>query len=149
MNDSTDGNVDYGSLIAEAEKAVEKMSDPKLKEIAFGRILDHLLSTSSGEPTTKHNAGRRSTRKPSGSAQTKDVKSDGPLAWLRELADENFFATPKSSKDIQDELDKRSHCLKATDLTLPLKTLCLEKKLQRDRRRPEGGGKKVLHWFNR
>lgn len=143
------GNTDFSSLIAEAEKAVEKMKEPRLKEIAFERVLDYLLSTSI---TNAKIIGKTASHSPKvGLAKLPSKpssKSDGPLAWVRELVDDNFFSKPKSSKDIQDELVKQSHRLKPSDLTLPLQTLCHEKKLRRDKIAPADGGKKVFHWFN-
>ena len=107
-------------------------------------VLDHLLS--SADRLTGNQSGN-STRKNTAKPVTNSTKTEGPLAWLRELVDEGFFKKPKSSKNIQDELDNRSHKLRAPDLTLPLQKLCREKKLRRDRIAPAEGEKKVLHWF--
>lgn len=73
---------------------------------------------------------------------------DGPKAWLRELVKEGFFKKPKSSNAIREELETRSHHLKATDMTQPLEALCHEKLLRRKKETPDGGSKALLHWVN-
>ncbi len=139
---------DFASLISEAEKAVESVKEPRLKEIAFERVLNHLL-TSSVELSENKDKNLKKTNRRARTKSTKaSPKTDGPLVWLRELVEEGFFKKPKSSKDIQDELDKRSHRLKATDLTMPLQIICREKLLRRDRIAKGEGDKKLLHWFN-
>lgn len=144
----SEGQRDFASLISEAEKAVESVKEPRLKEIAFERILNHLLGSSSEPPEIEVKNSKRIKRKSKTKSTNTAPKTDGTLVWLRELVDEGFFKKPKSSKDIQDELDKRSHRLKATDLTLPLQTLCREKLLRRDRISKKEGEKKLLHWYN-
>src|SRR5580765_4555823 len=96
-----------------AEAAVATITDPRLREIAFGRILDHLLksqnATSVGQRTTvrKSTSTRPVSRNP----------SNGVRAWVRELVTDSFFSEPKSLKHILEELSNRSHHLRMTDLT--------------------------------
>lgn len=137
--------LDLSNILKKAEDAVQEVKDDQLKKIAFERVVDFLLQTSMSHTKVKvqKTEKSKSTKKTS-----KAIKSDGPLAWLRELVDEDFFSKQKSMGNILEELNKRSHILKQTDLTSPLRTLCHEKKLRRDKLSSEEGDKKVLHWFN-
>lgn len=144
----SDKQNDLASLISEAEKAVESVKEPRLREIAFERVLNHLLLSSDEIPKIKEKKLKSTSRKSKTKSTNTSSKTEGPLVWVKELVDEGFFKKPKSSKDIQDELDKRGHRLKATDLTLPLQKLCRDKKLRRDRIAKTEGEKKLLHWFN-
>lgn len=142
---------DYGSRVAEAEKAVADVKDPKLREIAFSQVLSHLLSSSSDveEPVRqKRGAASKVRKSPNSSARTAKAKVDGPKGWLRELADEDFFAKPQSLRQILEELGNRSHHLPATGLTSPLQSLCHEKVLRRKRMPPADGKAPVYHWSN-
>ncbi|CAF3409753.1 unnamed protein product, partial [Rotaria sp. Silwood2] len=76
------------------------------------------------------------------------ARTTGPKAWMLELVEEGFFNKPKSSANIIEELETRSHHLQASDLTWPLESLCHDKKLRRKKIAPEKGGKEVLHWSN-
>jgi hypothetical protein len=127
-----------------AEKAVATITDPRLREIAFGRILDHLLkSQGTVSETTTGSASRKRSPNTSGRRSSQGVR-----AWMRELVDEQFFSEPKSLKQIVEELSNRSHHLRSTDLTSPLQNLCHNKVLRRRKQAGAGGGKEVLHWSN-
>ncbi|MEP7198126.1 MAG: hypothetical protein ABI851_16530 [Saprospiraceae bacterium] len=137
---------DFSKILEDAEKQVAGIKNEKLKEIAFSKLISHLLD---GNSTDENDDDNSSTKK-SKPKSTKRVaskaskgKTDGPKAWIEELVDENFFSKPKSSSDIRTELESRSHHLSATDITNPLQTICHAKKL---RRKKETGGK--IHWVN-
>jgi hypothetical protein len=128
-----------------AEKAVAAVKDPRLREIAFGRILDHLLAS--------HNPGSDktssvSTEKYLAKQTSKTTTSTGVTAWLKELVEEGVFAEPKSIRQIIQELSNRSHHLRSTDLTRQMQQLCHEKTLRRRKQAPAGGGKELFHWSN-
>lgn len=151
----TTDSTNYAKLFEDAEKAVSGIKNEKLKEIAFDKLLNHLLKDNSrsgddeGEVEKDEKPKRRKTKvKASSSRGGSKPSKDGPKAWLRELVEEGFFKKPKSSSAIREELETRSHHLKATDLTLPLQALCHERLLRRKKEAPDGGGKAVLHWVN-
>jgi len=133
---------DFAQQISRAEKSVVNVKEERLREIAFGKVLDHLLNASTSvldQSETRTNPFSRSKLK-----VEKKNKFSGPRAWLNELVQENFFLQPKSMKEMLTELKCRSHHLKAPDLTLSLQNLCEEKKL---RRLPKIKGKR-LQWVN-
>ncbi len=147
---------DYSKLFEDAEKAVSGIKNEKFKEMAFEKLLNHLLKADgddddeeekgrekSGKGKTKK--ARKAKKKEGGNSK---AKTDGPLAWLRELATESFFKKPKSSSNIREELVTRDHHLKATDLTAPLRIMCNDKILRRKKMSPKEGEKAVLHWVN-
>lgn len=140
---------DYSKLFEQAEKSVASVKDEGLRKIAFEKLLSHLLSDSSADNDDNEQPKRkRHKSKSSGqtSRESSKVKKDGPLTWLRELADEGFFKKPKSSAQIREELETRDHHLKPTDLTFPLRVLCKEKVLRRTKATSAEGGKSKLHW---
>jgi hypothetical protein len=147
----------FTKVFEDAEKAVSGIKNEKLREIAFEKLVSHLLTGKQSRPSGKDDddeeeekparTRKKSKAKPSSSTTSKP-KSSGPKAWLMELIEEDFFKTPKSSSDIREELETRSHHLSPTDLTNPLQTLCHEKKLRRKKNASEDGGKSKLHWVN-
>ena len=142
---SNNATTDLTPHLEIAEKAVAAVKDPRLREIAFGRILDHLLASKNSDPSKTDFAviGKQ----PGGKPKTKTA-STGTSAWLRELVDEGFFAEPKSIKQILQELSNRSHHLRGTDLTRQMQQLCHDKLLRRRKQASASGGKEVFHWSN-
>ncbi|MBK9540739.1 MAG: hypothetical protein IPO49_00310 [Bacteroidetes bacterium] len=142
---------DFTKILEDAEKQVAGIKNEKLREIAFSKLVSHLLD---GNSSDNDEGEESSARKPKAKAEKRSSpksskgKTDGPKAWIEELQEEKFFSKPKSSADIREELETRSHHLSATDITRPLETLCHEKKLRRKKVAPENGGKAVLHWVN-
>ncbi|HEX4372561.1 MAG TPA: hypothetical protein VHZ50_04560 [Puia sp.] len=151
----TSDPTNYAKLFEEAEKAVSGIKNEKLKEIAFEKLLNLLLKDNApagdeegeDEKDEKPKSRKAKVKKSFGKGGAKPSK-DGPKAWLRELVEEGFFKKPKSSSEIREELETRSHHLKATDLTKPLEALCHEKLLRRKKEASDVGGKAVLHWVN-
>jgi hypothetical protein len=141
------GSADFTSLIAQAEKAVTNVKDDRLREIAFERVLDHLLSGSINQDIP-HKQVHTTTQTSRVAKAAAPKPATGTLAWLTELHGEGFFKEPKCLKDILEELSNRSHRLKSTDLTFPLQKLCHDKKLRRNKQVPAEGGRKVFHWHN-
>lgn len=143
---------DYSKLLEQAEKAVSSVKDESLRKIAFEKLLSHLLSDNSedDEDINDQQKRKKTESKSSGHADKGKPKSkkEGPRGWLSELVTEGFFSKPKSSSNIQEELENRSHHLQATDLTRPLQLLCHEKLLRRKKIVLEKGGKTLLHWVN-
>ena len=141
---------DFSKELEDAEKQVAGIKDEKFREIAFSKLVSHLLdgnSSVNGDDDDSRKKPKVKTAKRVASNAGKS-KTEGPKAWLEELIDEKFFSKPKSSADIREELETRSHHLSATAITFPLQTLCHEKKLRRKKIAPENGGKVALHWVN-
>lgn len=155
---STDPQKEYSKLFEDAEKAVSGIKNEKFREMAFEKLINHLLVGSSKdghEPDEEEDEEETVKRKrKKGRTNSKKVtsgskpKAEGPLSWLRELADEGFFKKPKSSSHIREELETRDHHLTPQDLTAPLRILCNDRKLRRKKMVPDEGGKSVLHWVN-
>jgi|GEM_PF-1423210 len=145
---------DFSKLFQDAEKSVSGIKNERLREIAFEKLISHLLTNDldkdddeekSEKTSHKKVKSHRSSPKRRGPSTS---KKEGPLTWIKELIDEGFFKKPKSSNQIREELETRSHHLKATDLTRPLEALCHDKFLKRNKIASEKGGKPVLHWVN-
>ncbi len=142
-----EGSADFASLIKQAEEAVANVKDERLREIAFERVLDHLLSGTDDQAGSGHQI-KTEVHKSKLTRKESAKPASGTLAWLADLHEEGFFKEPKSLKDILEELSNRSHLLKSTDLTWPLQKLCHDKMLRRRQQVPAEGGHKVFHWYN-
>mgnify|MGYP007096026068 CR=1 FL=1 len=149
----TEDNLNFTKLFEEAENVVSIIKNEKLKEIAFEKLVNHLLAGHSNKIDENRYSQKKKARintKTAGSLRSggQKISKDGPKTWIKELVTEGFFKKHRSSSDIREELETRSHHLSSTDLTLPLQTLCHEKLLRRKKIAPETGGKAVLHWVN-
>ena len=147
------GNENLAKAAKQAEHSTKDIKDESLRKIAFDRILSHLLETTPQHRQTIMRKTKLETKAAYTSKRPSAAKSSGPKAWVRELADESFFKTPKNLSEILEELSNRSHHLKAQDLTRPLETLCHEKTLRRKKLviKAKGASKKeraVFHWSN-
>jgi hypothetical protein len=77
----------YAELVAQAEKAVASVRDPSLKQIAFQKVLDDLLSSNDRRSPRSH---APAARKP----QTDKVRGSargGPTKYIQELIGDGFF----------------------------------------------------------
>lgn len=131
-------------LVEKAEQIASAVKDSQLKPVAFEIILGFLLH--SGK------SGFAGTGKVPKSDRNKDEiknkKSEGTIAWLEELKEENFFEEPKNSSGILSALAERGHHLKDSDLTLPLQKLTKRKLLRRKKQAPIEGRRKVWYYSN-
>jgi membrane protein involved in colicin uptake len=96
----------YSELVAQAESAVSAVKDAELRRVAFEKILDDLLASSStgaSDSTTSRAASHQRVR-PSGGARSKGHVSEGQAkstragtsAYVEELIGETFFSKPKT-----------------------------------------------------
>ncbi len=138
----------FSEAISEAQKAVASMPQDRLKEIAFERILDHLLAGLSGAKPSTSNSKVKHKIEISTPTSKGTHQGDGPLVWLTEIVEEGFFSQPKSSAQIIEELGNRSHTLSPQDITWPLQNLCHNKLLRRKKMSPSAGGRPLIHWVN-
>jgi membrane protein involved in colicin uptake len=122
---------DYSEFVAQAEKAVASIKDRDLKKIAFQRVLDDLLGSSSGAKETVARTAKapREARKGSGRATAKA----GPKAYIEELIEDGFFKKPKSISEIKTALENLGHHIPVTSLSGPLQKLCQQKLLRRQK----------------
>src|SRR5437773_6715693 len=107
-------NKSYSELVAQAESAVSAVKDAELRRVAFEKILDDLLASSSGgaqDSTAKRKTGGQPTSAP-GRSQPKTKAAAGPSKSVRggtsvyvdELIDEDFFSKPKTISEVKAEL---------------------------------------------
>ena len=135
----------YDNILTEAELVTRGIQEDAMRAAAFGAVVSHLLQLSSEEA----GSGIRHSGKSDLVTEKRDSKKKtGPGAWLSELVEEEFFLSPKSMSEILQELENRSHHLRAADLTSQLKGQCHKKILRRTKRVEVGGAKEVLHWTN-
>jgi hypothetical protein len=127
----------YEVSVAEAEAASAKVIDPELRRIAFGKILDQLLSESAEKLAPSKVKHPESSKRPSISKGAS--KRAGPGGYLEELVDEGFFLQPKSLGDARAELANRGHHIPSTSLSGPLQSLCQRKRLRRQKKIGDGG----------
>lgn len=127
---------DYAEVVAQAEKAVASVKDADLKKIAFQKVLDDLLGSSSGVKETSARSAKapHRARKTSGGATSKA----GPKAYVEELIEDGFFKKPKPISEIRTALENLGHHIPVTSLSGPLQKLCQQKQLRRQK--PAGSG---------
>jgi hypothetical protein len=137
---------DYATLVSEAEKAVQGVTDPELKRIAFQKILDDLIQGRNPERrgTAKQPKKKRTRRplRPSGKGST---SRRGTMAYIQELVEEGFFKKQKTISDLKAELENRGHHIPLTSLSGPLQQLVRSRVLRRQRSDGSEGKKTYLY----
>jgi hypothetical protein len=119
----------YAALVAQAEKAVASVKDPSLKQIAFQKVLDDLLSAS--EPRSER--PRPPARKKSNPDKVRGSARGGPTQYIQELIGDGFFKKPKTISEVKAELGNRGHHIAVTSLSGPLQNLCKARVLRREK----------------
>ena len=119
----------YAALVAQAEKAVASVKDPSLKQIAFQKVLDDLLSAN--EPRSEH--PRPPARKKPKPDKVRGSARGGPTQYLQELIGDGFFKKPKTISEVKAELGNRGHHIAVTSLSGPLQNLCKARVLRREK----------------
>jgi membrane protein involved in colicin uptake len=127
---------DYSEVVARAEKAVASVKDPELKKIAFQKVLDDLLGSSSEAKHTNIRSTKRprEARKTSGGATSKA----GPKAYIEDLIEDGFFKKPKPISEVKTALENLGHHIPVTSLSGPLQKLCQQKRLRRQKHTESG-----------
>ena len=136
-------NLDYAEMVRQAEAAVASIKDSELKGIAFGKILDTLLSQQD-QPGAHVSAKLQRHGKKARATPTK--KRSGPKGYVEELIDDGFFKVPKTLAATKAELSNRGHHIALTALSGPMMTLCQERRLRRQKARD--GKKQVFTYSN-
>ncbi len=124
----------YKELVAQAEKAVSSVSDPSLKQIAFQKVLDDLLSTN--QESEERSVPATTRRKPSVSKKRENLRGaarGGPTQYIQELIGDGFFKKPKTISEVKAELGNRGHHIAINQLSTPLMRLCRAKVLRRQK----------------
>ncbi|MGA3145648.1 MAG: hypothetical protein ABSF10_21840 [Verrucomicrobiota bacterium] len=140
----------YSELVAQAESAVSAVKDAELRRVAFEKILDDLLASSSTDAPDSR-TGRATSHqrvRPSGSIRSKGHAAEGQAkstragtsAYIEELVGEAYFSKPKTISEVKAELGNRGHHIPLTSLSGPLQRFCQKKKLRRQK--ADGEGKK-------
>jgi hypothetical protein len=119
---------DFTKLVSEAEAAVASVKDAELRQIAFSKILEELLSDAPTSPSHKSVA----TKGPVGAAKpASKPHRRGPQGYIEEMIEEDFFGVQRTLSQVQAELGNRGHHIPRTSLSGPLQKLCQAKKLRR------------------
>jgi len=116
-------SIDLVSLRRRAEGAVADMADGPLKIKAFEVILESLLRSDSSQQEVQ------SPSRPSQHAQGESPSSIGSRISL--LADEGFFAQPRSLGEIQESLAAHGWHYPQNNLSTPLVRLVRQRRLRR------------------
>jgi len=126
----------YQQKISIAEAAVAQMTDPQLKQVAFGKILEQLLigSTEASTDVSARRAPATKDERPRAS-----VGRGGPVAHIEDLIAEGFFQQPRTLVGVRTELANRGHHIPRTSLSGPLQSLCQRRILRRMKHRINGG----------
>ncbi|MGD0061125.1 MAG: hypothetical protein ABSD58_17070 [Verrucomicrobiia bacterium] len=123
-----------------AEKAVAAVKDPRLREIAFGRILDHLLGPK-GVDSSREKApvgGKLPAVKAVEKSATHEESRKGATGGLRSLVDEGDLDTPKTASEIISLLKKEGRHYRRDTVLMGLLNLVRKRVLTRFK---EGGDK--------
>lgn len=139
-------NREYQQKISLAETAVSDMADPQLKQVAFAKILEQLLSQGTDDrrrptPLAKDTTQRHSQQR------SRDGIARGPVGLIEVLVNEQFFQHGKSLRDVQAELQNRGHRIPRTSLSGPLQGLCRRRALRR-MKEMSSSGKTVYVYSN-
>lgn len=123
-------NREYQQKISLAETAVADVVDPQLKQVAFAKILEQLLSQGIGDGRTGIPLARQTTPQRSLRSSRSPV-TGGPVRLIEALVEEQFFQHGKTLRDVQTELQNRGHRIPRTSLSGPLQALCRRRVLRR------------------
>lgn len=134
-------NKEYQQRISLAEAAVSDVTDPQLKQVAFGKILEQLLAP--GSEFGPAPMARPTHVMPATAVGKSAPVSRGPVGLIEGLVNEDFFQPGKSLRDVQTELQNRGHRIPRTSLSGPLQGLCRRRVLRRTKETPAGGNNAV------
>jgi hypothetical protein len=122
-------------LIETAQAVTEGISDPQLRGIAFGKVLDRLLDGESFGPIAVVGHPHSSpTSAPKISAPAGRV---GPNAWIDALVAEGYFSKPRSLGEVTEAVRAQGHNVESKNVTAPLERLLQTKGLRRERKATE------------
>jgi hypothetical protein len=129
-----------------AEKAVAAVKDPRLREIAFGRILDHLLASKNLNPGQAKSVAseRRSSEKAEEKVTSKEKDRSGATGGLRSLIDEGKLDSPRTASEIIEFLKQEGRHYSKPSVLMGLLNLVRERVLTRFKEKGEKNWKYVI-----
>jgi hypothetical protein len=116
-----------------AEKAVAAVKDPRLREIAFGRILDHLLAAKNPNPDQAKPVAseKRSSEKVVEKTASEEKSRSGATGGLRSLVDAGKLDTPRTASEIIEFLKQEGRHYSKPSVSMGLLNLVRERILTR------------------
>jgi hypothetical protein len=133
----------HKELVSEAEKAVSGVKDPNLRQIAFQKVLDDLLSAAGeAEAPKQTKSGSARVAKPS---KLRGSARGGPTQYIQELIGDGFFKKPKTVSEVKAELGNRAHHIPIPVLSMTLMRLCRAKVLRRTKEKGAGAKNTFLY----
>jgi hypothetical protein len=129
-----------------AEKAVAAVKDPRLREIAFGRILDHLLAPKNAGPEQSKAATIENPEpeKPAPRTSEKEKSRVGATGGLRSLVDEGKLDSPRTASEIIEFLKQGGRHYSKPSVMMGLLNLVRERVLTRFNEKGEKNWKYVI-----
>ncbi len=129
-----------------AEKAVAAVKDPRLREIAFGRILDHLLAPKNLSPDQAKAVAieERSPEEAALQTPVKEKSRSGATGGLRSLVDEGKLDSPKTASEIIGLLKQGGRHYSKPSVSMGLLNLVRERVLTRFNEKGEKNWKYVI-----
>jgi hypothetical protein len=124
---------DFTPHLETAEKAVAAVKDLRLREIAFGRILDHLLATKNLSPDQAKSMAieKRSLEKVAHHTPLKEKSRSGATGGLRSLVDDGKLDSPKTASEIIEFLKQSGRHYSKPSVLMGLLNLVRERVLTR------------------
>jgi hypothetical protein len=137
---------DLTTHLETAEKAVAAVKDPRLREIAFGRILDHLLASKNlnpgqAKPVTSE---KRSSEKAAEKTAPQEKSRSGATGGLRLLVDEGKLDSPRTASEIIEFLKQEGRHYSKPSVMMGLLNLVRERVLTRFTEKGEKNWKYVV-----
>jgi hypothetical protein len=137
------------AAVESAEAVTSGVSDPQLRAIAFGRVLDHLLAGGATQsPTQIQREGTEPPRHRAPSGVRPPSSRSGPSAWINSLRDEGFFTKQKPLAEVTEAVRAQGHNIDSKNVTDPLERLVQSKVLRRERKPTDGSTRVVWLYSN-
>ncbi len=130
-----------------AEAATAEIKDQRLRKIAFEKLVDRILSGPPLPPVTGRRKGSQSPRKIE-RPNSKGQQKSGPMSWLRDLVEEDFFKQQRTVGEIRSKLGERGHFLDPHDISGQLEKLMDERLLRRKKVSKGKGTRQVWAYSN-
>jgi hypothetical protein len=135
----------FDSLIEQARKSVEKMTDADLRGKAFEVILAHLIEGGGIGAPNQAVSGKngKSRKEPAAAFAPAGSTLPGRIVSLK---GDGFFKSQRALSEVQDELRKRGWHYPVTSLSGPMQLLVRQRELRREQ--VKDGNKKIWKYSN-
>jgi hypothetical protein len=134
------------AAVETAQSVTAGISDPELRGIAFGKVLDRLLAGAAAELPTRDGSKPRS--RPTSLKTVVLPSRDGPRAWVESLLSEGYFSKSKSLAEVTEAVRAQGHNVESKNVTDPLEKLVQAKALRRERKASEGSKRGIWMYSN-